>query len=228
MFLFKWIRRGIFFLILAGVALTAVAAGGCGKYVPADSPTIDITDAGSSDTGDSDTGSGSGEQSGSDSGTSSGEQSGSGSGSGSGSSSGEQSGSGSGSTATGSYVSTSLTVTNLLSSTVYFAYDGELNSVRVQAYGVSTDGTCLYINQTGYGDYDFAAGTSYKLTVSGSGLSNSVGCFNQQLQRVIDSFTIQSGTVEFTLTMPAAYIMIPLDSSGSTVNIDCTVTLTKV
>lgn len=124
------------------------------------------------------------------------------------------------------YVNTSLTVLNLLKSTHYFEYEGELNAVRVQASAVPTEGTYLIINEVGRGDYDFAAGTTYKLTVIGSGLSNSVNCWNSTLQRCIDSFTIDSGTVEFTLTVSAAYIMIPLDSSVSTANINCTFTLT--
>lgn len=120
------------------------------------------------------------------------------------------------------YVNTSLTICDTVSGTYYFEYAGELNAVHVTAENVPTNAR-IYINQPGKGDYNFAAGTSYKITVQGD-TPIEWQCWVGQLQRPIDSFTIENGVAEFTLTMPAAYIFAAVGSSG-TIDLDFTLTL---
>ena len=122
----------------------------------------------------------------------------------------------------GNYVNSSLTICDTLSGTYYFEYEGDLNAVHVTAQNVPANAR-IYINQPGKGEYDFAAGTSYKMTVQGTAPTE-WQCWVGQLQRPIDSFTIENGVAEFTLTLPAAYIYTAPGSSG-TFNLDFTLTL---
>ena len=67
----------------------------------------------------------------------------------------------------GNYVNSSLTICDTLSGTYYFEYEGDLNAVHVTAQNLPANAR-IYINQPGKGEYDFAAGTSYKKTVQGT------------------------------------------------------------
>lgn len=122
------------------------------------------------------------------------------------------------------YVNTSLTICDTVSGTYYFEYAGELNAVHVTANDVSANAR-IYINQPGKGSYDFAAGTSYKITVSGNAPTK-WQCWFAQIQRPLDTFTLTDGAAEFTLSVPAAYIYADLSNSDGTVDLDFTLTLT--
>lgn len=120
------------------------------------------------------------------------------------------------------YVNTSLTICDTLTSTYYFEYEGELNAVHVKANNVSANAR-IYINQLGKGNYDFEAGTSYRITVSGNAPTE-WQCWVGQLQRPIDSFTIEDSVAEFTLTRQTAYIFAAFGDNG-TFDVDFTLTL---
>lgn len=122
------------------------------------------------------------------------------------------------------YVNTSLTICDTVSGTYYFEYAGELNAVHVTAKSVPTNAR-IYINQPGKGSYEFAAGTSYKITVSGNAPTK-WQCWFAQIQRPLDTFTLTDGAAEFTLSVPAAYIYADLSNSDGTVDLDFTLTLT--
>lgn len=122
----------------------------------------------------------------------------------------------------GNYVNSSLTICDTVGGTYYFEYTGELNAVHVTAENVPANAR-IYINQPGKGDYNFAAGTSYKITIQGDAPIE-WQCWVGQLQRPIDSFTIENGVAEFTLTMPVTYIFAAIGSSG-TIDLDFTLTL---
>lgn len=120
------------------------------------------------------------------------------------------------------YVNTSLTICDTVSGAYYFEYAGELNAVHVTAKSVPANAR-IYINQPGKGSYDFAAETAYKITVSGNAPTE-WQCWVGQLQRPIDSFTIEDGVAEFTLTRQTAYIFAAFGDSG-TFDVDFTLTL---
>ena len=195
MFLLKLFGRAALTLALLGATAGIIAAGGCGKYVPHEPEQPGITDPETPDEDPDEPGKDPSEP---------------------------EDPEGPEEPPEGNYVNSSLTICDVLSGTYYFEYIGELNAVHVTAENVPANAR-IYINQPGKGDYNFAAGTSYKITVQGD-TPIEWQCWVGQLQRPIDSFTIENGIAEFTLTMPAAYIFAAVGSSG-TIDLDFTLTL---
>lgn len=125
------------------------------------------------------------------------------------------------------YVNTSLSVKNL--SVYSYEYTGVLNAVHVTADDI-VNGSMIIINEVDKGDYTFAAGSSYKMTVDDNigNIPAEWGCWFQPLQRPVDTFTLIDGEAEFTLTVEALYIFCNITSDNATINLDFTLTLERL